>query len=223
MDQAEAFLRPRAPDGANQDRHLITDARHDTGPGLRQRRLLAPLRRLDAGKWPPAAPDAAALLCAAVRAHAEGEPGRAGRLAREAARVCPPKEMRVRADIESLLGNLSYEQRSLDEAVERYLAAATLFEALNDCTSVGWILAAAGRISLEQGRRSTAVAHMLAATGRLPHDPVVRTGLGQVLRAAGETAAALDVLTQVLERDDVPEARRTRNEIARDGDGPAKR
>ncbi|GAA2213892.1 hypothetical protein GCM10009850_093550 [Nonomuraea monospora] len=202
-----------------EDRHLITDARHNAGPDLRQRRLLAPLRRLDAGQWPHPPPDPAALLCAAVRARAEGEPGRAGRLAREAARVCPPKEMRVRADIESLLGNLCFEQRALDEANARYLAAATLYEALNDCTSVGWILAAIGRISLIQGRRSTAIEHMMAAVSRLPNDPVVRTGLGQALRAAGETTAALDVLSRVLERDEVPEARRTRNEIASELDG----
>ncbi|MFC6374595.1 tetratricopeptide repeat protein, partial [Nonomuraea thailandensis] len=111
-----------------------------------------------------------------------GEPGRAGRLALEAARVCPPKEMRVRADIESLLGNLCYEQRSLDEAIARYLAAATLYEALNDCASVGWILAAVGRISLAQGRRSTAIEHLMAAVSRIPNDPVVRTGLGQALK-----------------------------------------
>ncbi|MEV1000089.1 ATP-binding protein [Nonomuraea sp. NPDC050202] len=164
-----------------EDRHLITDARHSAGPDLRRRRLLAPLRGLDPGQWPSLPPDPAALLCAAVRARAAGEPGRAGRLAREAARVCPPKEMRVRADIESLLGNLCYEQRSLDEAVARYLAAATLYEALNDCASVGWMLAAVGRISLAQGRRSTAIEHMMAAVSRIPNDPVVRTGLGQAL------------------------------------------
>ncbi|UBU13043.1 tetratricopeptide repeat protein [Nonomuraea gerenzanensis] len=199
-----------------EDRHLITDARHNAGPDLRQRRLLDPLRRLDPGQWPQPPPDPAALLCAAVRARAEGEPGRAARLAHEAARVCPAKEMRVRADIETLLGNLCHERRAPDEAVARYLAAATLFEALNDCTSVGWMLAAIGRISLGQGRRSTAIDHMVAAVSRLPNDPVVRTGLGQALRAAGETMAALDVLSRVLERDNVPEARWTWNELARE-------
>ncbi|MGW3349974.1 nSTAND1 domain-containing NTPase [Nonomuraea rubra] len=172
---ADAFLH------SLEDRHLITGVRHSTGPCLRRQRLLAPLRRLDAGQWPSPPQEPAALLCAAVRARAAGEPGRAGRLAREAARVCPPKEIRVRADIETLLGNLGYEQRRLDEAAARHLAAATLFEALNDCTSVGWALAAIGRISLVQGRRGRAIEHMMAAVSRIPNDPVVRIGLGQAL------------------------------------------
>ncbi|WP_052422866.1 nSTAND1 domain-containing NTPase [Nonomuraea candida] len=196
-----------------EDRQLIADGRHDAGPELPRPRLRAPLRRLDAGQWPAGSPGPAALLRAAVRARAEDEPGRAARLARRAAGDCPPGEMRIRAEIESLLGTLAYEQGLLEEAVTGYRGAANLYEAMSDGTAVGWALAAIGRIRLAQGRRSTAIEHLMAAVSRVPNDPLVQTGLGQALRASGQTGAALDVLVRVLERDEIPEARRAYDEL----------
>jgi tetratricopeptide (TPR) repeat protein len=201
---------------ALEDRHLIR-APHQNGLRMhapRQRRLLGPLRRLDAGQWPPPPAGSAHLLRAALQADFEGEPDRAHRLAQEAARVCPPEAMRTRAEIESLLGNLAYEQGLLDEAITRYHSAAGVYEALHDSTAVGWLLAAVGRIALAQGRQSTAIEELRAAVSRVPHDPLVQTSFGQALWEADQPRAALSVLSGVLDREgDAPEARRTRGEI----------
>ncbi|SEH01228.1 Tetratricopeptide repeat-containing protein [Nonomuraea solani] len=184
---------------------------------LRRRRLAAPLRRLDATQWPAPSADPAARLSAAVRACWEGQPERARRIAEEAAFAAPGTALRVRADLQSLLGNIAYEQDELDEAVARYREAAKLYEALPDGTAVGWTLTAIGRIALAQDKQSDAIEELHAALGRSPHDLVVRTTLGQVLWEAGEPQAAITVLTDVIDREgDASEARRTRGEILAD-------
>ncbi|MFI6317821.1 tetratricopeptide repeat protein [Nonomuraea sp. NPDC050556] len=204
---------------ALEDRHLI---KADRQYGLRRHvlrvpRLAGPIRRIDPATWRQTPADASALLQGALQADFAGELDRAGRLALQAADVSPPNDLRSRAAIESLLGNIAYEQRRLAEAAEHYGRAAEMFEAVRDSTAVGWLLAAAGRVALEQGNQNEAIDRLRAAVARSPHDLTLQTGLGQALWDVGEPHLALSVLNDVLAREsDVPEARRTRGEILAD-------
>ncbi|MFD9941319.1 ATP-binding protein [Nonomuraea sp. NPDC059023] len=202
-----------------EDRHLIR-APQKYGLRmyiLRHPRLMAPLRRLDPGLWPRPAPGTADRLRAAMEAAFDGEPERARSLARKAADACSPDELRAGAAIESLLGSIAYEQHRLNEAAGHYLRACELYEALRDNTAVGWLLAAAGRVALDQGRQRQATVMLRAAVERVPHDVTLQTSLGQNFWMAGEPQAALAVLNNVINREgNVPEARRTRGEMLAD-------
>ncbi|WP_170321340.1 tetratricopeptide repeat protein [Acrocarpospora pleiomorpha] len=202
-----------------EDRHLFRTPQQE---GLRvheprQPQLLGPLLWASTAPWPAVPPDPADRLHAAVQALSDGEPDRARRLAIGAASACPPQATRTRAEIESLFGNIAYEQDLLNQAIAYYRAAARIFEAIGDSTAVGWLLVAVGRIALKQGRESSAIEDLRAAVNRAPHDLIVQTVLGQALWQAGESQAALAVLNGVLDRQgDTPEARRTRGEILAD-------
>ncbi|MFI6924259.1 tetratricopeptide repeat protein [Nonomuraea spiralis] len=204
---------------ALEERCLISSAKRNGLPVHvpRHPRMLAPLRQLDAAMWPQFPPDPAARLRAAKRAGDEGEPERARKLVREAAQTCPPQALRLRAEIDTLSGNIDYDQGLLAESIEHYRAAARLFEAVGDTTAVGWLMTAVGRAILAQGRPGTAVEQLRAAVGRVPDDLVVQTALGQALWEAGQPDAALAVLSDVLNREaDTPEARRSRGEFLAD-------
>ncbi|MEU1391107.1 MULTISPECIES: tetratricopeptide repeat protein [unclassified Nonomuraea] len=204
---------------ALEDRYLVSSPKCNGLPmhGPRHPRMLAPLRQLDAAMWPQSPPDPAARLRAAKRAGDEGEPDRARRLVHEAAQTCPPHALRLRAEIDTLSGNIDYDQGLLEESIQHYRAAARLFEAVGDNAAVGWLMTAVGRVVLAQGRPGLAVEQLRAAVGRVPDDLIVQTALGQALWEAGQPDAALAVLSDVLNREaDTPEARRSRGEFLAD-------
>jgi tetratricopeptide (TPR) repeat protein len=204
---------------AMEDQHLIKARWRDASRWyeLQRPQLGVPIARLEGARWPARPPDAAAQLRAADAALDQGDTDLARWHAKEAIHACGPGDMRVRAEAESVLGNVAHEERDLKGATDHYRAATSLFEALQDTAAVGRLLAAVGRLQLAQGHRADAVGKLEAAVGRMPNDPTVQTGLGEALWDAGQPKAALAVLDGVLRRDgDTPEALRARGEILAD-------
>ncbi|GAB2867400.1 hypothetical protein GCM10027176_81350 [Actinoallomurus bryophytorum] len=204
---------------AMEDQHLIRARWRDGSRWyeLQRPQLSGPIARLEGARWPIRTSDAASQLRAAETALAQGDTALARRHAKEAVEACGPGEIRVRAEAESVLGNIAHEERDLKGATDHYRTATSLFEALQDTAAVGRLLSAVGRLQLAQGQRAEAVGQLEAAVGRMPNDPTVQTGLGQALWDAGQPKAALAVLDGVLRRDgDTPEALSTRGEILAD-------
>jgi tetratricopeptide (TPR) repeat protein len=233
----DAFLAPpgrraavrEGPDGtggmtnsvvhAMEDQHLIRARWRDGSRwySLQRPQLSGPIARLEGARWPDRPPDATSQLRAAETALAEGDTALARWHAKGATEACGPGDMRVRAEAESVLGNVAHEEHDLKGATDHYRAATSLFEALQDTAAVGRLLAAVGRLQLAQGQRVEAVGQLEAAVGRMPNDPTVQTGLGQALWDAGQPKAALAVLDGVLRRDgDTSEALSARGEILAD-------
>ncbi|WP_433187613.1 tetratricopeptide repeat protein [Actinoallomurus sp. CA-150999] len=202
-----------------EDRYLIKARRRDGARWyeLRHPLLIAPIRRLVTAQWPVPHSDPAGGLRAAKAALSEGDVPLARRHAAEAVAACGRGDMRIRGEAESLLGNIANEKGDLKGAIEHYRRAANIFEALQETSAVGRLLAAMGRLRLAQGKRGEAVEDLEAAVGRMPNDPTVQTGLGRALWDAGQPKAALAVLDGVLRRDgDALEALRARGEILAD-------
>ena len=99
-------------------------------------------------------PSRRSCLLAASRALALGEFALARRWAEDAVRTAPDTDRRIRAEAQSLLGNIEFEQDKPAEAEQHYRAAAGLFEAVRDTTAVAAQLAAAGQMLLAQGKAS---------------------------------------------------------------------
>ncbi|WP_067482600.1 tetratricopeptide repeat protein [Actinomadura hibisca] len=200
---------------ALEDRYLIRRPRRD-GDGLfelRHPRLAAVQRRLDTGQWPRTAIPATDAVRAAAAVLAEGDTDLAHRLAERAARL-PDARGRVRAEIETLFGDIAYRRRRHGDALRHFSAAAALFDALPDRARVGLLLAAAGWAALALGRPDEAVSWMHRAADRDPHNDTVQTWLGTILGEAGHRQAALTVLDGAVRRaDDPSEAKRARAEI----------
>jgi tetratricopeptide (TPR) repeat protein len=146
-----------------------------------------------------------------------GENDLAERYAKEALHTLPDTDLRLRAEAESLLGNLAHERGKPAEAEAYYRAAARLYEAVRDTEAVANQLAAVGQMLLAQGQPADAVEELRAATNRIPHDLVVQTELGWALWQLGQSRAAVAVLTGVLQIDGGnPDALRARGEILAD-------
>lgn len=166
-------------------------------------RLIQPLREA-ADELPPAI-DPAAYLTAAERALTRGDLDVAQRYAGSALRASSGTDLRLHAEVESLLGNIAAEQGDAAEvkaeAEAHYRAAAGLFEALHDTPAVASLLAAVGQVLIAQDRTEDALDELKAAVDRLPGDPVIQTDLALALWGLGESRAAVTVLTAVLARD----------------------
>jgi tetratricopeptide (TPR) repeat protein len=204
---------------AMEDQHLIRTRLRDGSRWheLQRSQLAMPLRWLEDAHWPVHPPDAAGYLHAAKMALAQGDTHLARQQAEEALNACDPGNLRIRADAESVLGNAAHEERDRDGAIQHYRRAADLFEALQDSTAVGRLLAGIGQLQLANGQRAEAVGKLEAAAGRIPNDPTVQMGLGQALWDAGRPKAALAVLDGVLRsQGNTPEALRARGEILAD-------
>jgi hypothetical protein len=202
-----------------EDQHLIRTRRRDGAYWyeLQHRRLIPAIHRLDGAPRPVRQADPAARLRAVKLAMSEGELALAQRQAEAVTRSPGGDSMRDRAEAESFLGNIAYEQGRPDAAARHYRAAASMFETLQDTRAVGRLLAAVGRLMLAKGDRAAAVGELRAAARRAPNDLTVQTGLGQALWQAGQVKAALSVLNAVLTKEgDTPEALRTRGEILAD-------
>ena len=166
-------------------------------------RLIQPLR--DArDELPPATPPAA-YLSAAERALAGGEPEAAERRARLALRGAADTDLRLRAEAESLLGNVAAERSAtaaaMAEAEGHHRAAARLFEAERDVAAVADQLAAVGQLLVTQQRPEDALSEFQAAGARMPGDPIIQTDLALALWRLGDSHGAIAVLTRVLALD----------------------
>jgi tetratricopeptide (TPR) repeat protein len=178
-------------------------------------RLIVPLRHVSDERPIPVIP--AEYLRAAERAMAHGDLDVAERYAETTLRAAPQNDFRLRAEAESLLGNLAFEAEKTREAESRYRAAAELFEAVRDTSAVARELAAVGQVLLADGKLTEGVKELRAAVDRTPNDPVMQTELGLALWRLGEGPAAVAVLTAVLGSDGGnPEALRARGEILAD-------
>jgi tetratricopeptide (TPR) repeat protein len=116
-----------------------------------------------------------------------------------------------------VLGNVAHGRGLPHEAETHYQAAASLFEARQDRTAVGWLLAAIGQLRLAAGRRAEALDELYAAAERLPSDVAVQAELAKALRELGQTRGAVTVLDGVLSAEgDAPEILRARGELLAD-------
>ncbi|MEV5710600.1 tetratricopeptide repeat protein [Actinoallomurus sp. NPDC052274] len=208
---------------ALEDLHLIRSER--SGGELRYElqhpRLVAPLGQMIDTR--PSASGPAERLRAATRALASGEFARAERQAVTAVRLGAKSDLRLRAEAESLLGNVAHGRGLRKEAETHYQTAASLFEARQDRAAVGRLLAAIGQIRLADGRGAEALEELHAAAERLPTDLTVQAELARALWELGQTRAAITVLDAVLSAEgDAPEILRTRGEFLADlGDADA--
>jgi tetratricopeptide (TPR) repeat protein len=159
---------------------------------------------------------AADLLWVAEAAMADGDLELAARQAEAAVRATDD-DLRLRAEAESVLGNVEHARQNLGQAEARYRHAAALFEALQDTSAVARLLAAIGQVLLAQGQVTEAVDKLYAAIRRIPNDLTVQTELGRALWLQGQHAAAVAVLTAVLTIDgQARNALRARGEVLAD-------
>ncbi|MBB4916687.1 tetratricopeptide repeat protein [Streptosporangium saharense] len=213
---------PNAVVRALVERHIL---REDVRAGTRwcelsHERLIQPILRGGdpgggaEGDAVPAAPQD--YLRAAEISLRDGEFGAAARQAEEALLRCGD-DTRLRAEIESFLGNVAHERDDVDRAVAHYRTAAVLFETLGASAAVGRLLAGIGRLRLLQGRPGDAVRELYSAVSRVPGDMGVQTELAWALWYDGHPDAARDVLDEVLSREgNLTEALRARGEILAD-------
>jgi tetratricopeptide (TPR) repeat protein len=204
---------------ALEDRHLLSAAWRSGSRWyeLLSARLIEPLRQaVDA--LPPATADPAVHVLAAERALARGELEAAQRYAQAALRTAPDTNLGLRAQVESLLGNIAMEREKPAEAESHYKIAATLFDATRDIPAAATQLAAVGQTLIAQDRLQEAVDKLRAAIERVPSDPVMQRDLALALWRLGESRAAISVLTAFLLRVDGGNsvALRARGEILAD-------
>jgi tetratricopeptide (TPR) repeat protein len=186
---------------AFEDWHLLT-ARRQNGSRwyeLLSDRLIEPLRLAPVTRLAPASPDE--QFRSAERALSAGELDRAERYALAVLRTTAPAGLRLRANTQSLLGNLAFERDKPTEAESRFRRAAQLFVAAEDNRDAACQLAAVGQTLLAQGRAAEAVRELHAAVTRLPSDPVLATELAEALWQNDKGGAAVAILNDVLRID----------------------
>lgn len=163
-------------------------------------RLVQPLR--DAVDELPPVAEPAEYVAAAERALARGELADAQRYAEATLRGSSDTDLRLRADIESLLGNIAAERGAAKaEAESHYRASARFYETLHDTPAAASQLAAVGQMLIAMECPEEAIDEFRAAINRMPGDPVFQTGLALALWSLGESRAAVTVLTGVLGAD----------------------
>lgn len=194
---------------ALEDRHILrAELRSNTRwYELQHDRLIEPILQADPKEH----------LEAAKLAREEGAWDLVEYHAMRAIRVFAADELRVRAEVEHLLGEAAQYLGRPDDALVHYRTAAGLFEVVQDDSAVGRSLASAGRLSLARGRHAAAAADLQAAIARIPGDLAVQTDLARALWHNGQQLAALAVLNSVLAHDGaLTEALRARGEILAD-------
>lgn len=187
------------------DRHLLRVAMRAGSRSyeLLAERLIQPLREM-VDELPLAAVPAR-YAAAAERALAQGEFDVAQRYAGLTLRRSADTDLRLRAETESLLGNIAAEQGEAPEAKaaaeSHYRASAWLFETLHDSPAVAIQLTAVGQMLVGQQRMEDALKEFRAAVDRMPSDPVIQTNLALALWRLGDGRAAITVLARVLSLD----------------------
>ncbi|MEV4114858.1 tetratricopeptide repeat protein [Nonomuraea sp. NPDC049695] len=130
----------------------------------------------------------------------EGDLFLAARLGEEALARAQEHDLTLRAQIESLLGNVAHQHGDLDRAIAHYATAARSFETSGAAAAVGPLLTAIGRLRLAQGSPAAAVRELHAAMIRVPADLTIQTELAWALWQGGHPDAAVGVLNGVLDR-----------------------
>jgi tetratricopeptide (TPR) repeat protein len=184
-----------------EDQHLLSSERRD---GLRwykllDERLIEPLHLASVDR--PSSADPAGSLRAAERAVSLGDLRLAARHGKEILLTASADAFRLRAEANSLLGNVAYERGKPTEAEGYYRQAAELFEAGQDTVAVANECAAVGQTLLAQGRLSEAVNELAVAVRRLPNDNVVRAELAWAHWERGEAKAAEAIFSDILAAD----------------------
>nr|WP_203978107.1 tetratricopeptide repeat protein [Planotetraspora silvatica] len=125
---------------------------------------------------------------------------------------------RLRAEIESFLGDVAYLSEDLDGAIVHYRRAAQLLAAgPGTGVLVATLLTAVGRILIRQGEFDEAIKELHAAGRRSPDDSAIQTDLAWAMWYSGRENGAVDVLDSALELEgNAPEALRARGEIMSD-------
>jgi tetratricopeptide (TPR) repeat protein len=205
---------PNSIVGRLQDRHLLK-AEWKSGIRsfqLQHDRLIEPLRSANISSFIQFSPEASML--AAKRALNEEDFERAEHHVQRIVRSEQEIDIRLRAEAESIIGNIAYARGMQKDAADHYRNAAALFEVVQDAQAVGLLLAALGRTGMIQGHHLEAMDAMQSAVERIPTDSGIQTALAQVLWEMGKSNPALAVLDQVLSANgDTPEALRVRAEI----------
>jgi tetratricopeptide (TPR) repeat protein len=199
------------------DAHLLkTEVRSGVRRyALLTERLITPLRRARDGI--PAEPQSTALLSAAGRALVLGDLAAAERYATATLRTSSDTDLRLRAWLESLRGNIEWQRENPAQATQHYQEAARLFEVLQDTATVAVELAAAGKMLIAQEKPEEAVHELRAAVDRMPNDPVLQSDLGTALWYKGDSKSAVAFFTRVLRADGSDlRALRSRGEILAD-------
>jgi tetratricopeptide (TPR) repeat protein len=208
---------PNAIAQALEDLHLLCASR--TGDGrkftLLSQRLVKPLQEAPDAALPVRGP--VGFLSQAKYAITLGDTDMADRYVRRALRATSSNEWRLRAEANSMLGNLARDRGHPAQAEAYYRAAADYFEVVRDTGAVASHLAAVGQTLLDQGQTAEAVRELRAAVDRAPRDLTVQTKLGWALWELGQARAAVAILTGVLEIDGAHlEALQARGEILAD-------
>ena len=189
-----------------EDRHLIK-AEHRAGTRwyeLQHDRLIEPLQQAHPLE----------LAEAAEMELAEGALNLAERHAEQSIRVCGLDDLMIRARSERVLGHIDRQRNHPAGALKRYRMAASLFEVLEDSSSVAQMLAESGRLAVTAGQYTEAVTDLRAAAERAPSDPSIQYSLAHAFWYVGQLMSAVSVLSGILEIDqDMMAARRLRGEI----------
>jgi tetratricopeptide (TPR) repeat protein len=208
---------PNAVPRALEDHHLLSSRWRGGSLWFRllSDRLIQPLRL--APDTPRLGIDPSGFLGQAERALTVGDLDLAQHYGRRVLLNAPGNAWRLRAEANSLLGNVARERGYPAQAEAHYQVAADFFEAVRDTGAVASQLAAVGQTMLDQGQPAQAVRELRAAVDRAPRDLIVQTKLGWALWQLGQGRAAVAVLTAVLETDPGDlEALRARGEILAD-------
>jgi tetratricopeptide (TPR) repeat protein len=166
-------------------------------------RLIQPLRDT-VDELPPAAVPAG-YLALGERALAQGDLAVAERYAGLTLRCSADTDLSLRAETESLLGNIAAEcgedAAAKAEAERHHRTSARLYEALGNVPAVASQLAAVGQLLVIQHRPEDALEELSGARDRMPSDPVIQTDLALALWRLGDSQGAVAVLTRVLALD----------------------
>jgi len=182
-------------------------------------RLIRPLKLAQADQSDALTP--AQWLAAASRDLALGELDFAQRSA-EQVRPSPNPDVpapttRQKAQAQSVLANVAYQQRRTADALPHYREAAFLLQASGDTGGAAFQLAAVGQVLLAKGDPASAVTELRAAVERAPSDLGLQTQFAVALWQYGDGAAAARILDWVLKSNGThSEALRVRGEVLAD-------
>ena len=186
---------------ANQ--HLLTPERRPDGTlwyRLANDRLVAALQYPGGSASAEAPPDIdpVAHLKIAIDLAARREFALAEKHAWYALDGAADRDLRLRINAWSLLGNIAFEQGHFGEAEVHYHQAAGLSEQLQDQVGVGRLLGAIGQLHALQGHYAAALEDLQSAVARVPGDLALQTDLANVLWRTGQARAAVAVFGTVL-------------------------
>ncbi|WP_061295179.1 tetratricopeptide repeat protein [Herbidospora cretacea] len=139
------------------------------------------------------------LLHSAQHARREGDFARARRDARDA--LDRTDSSRLKAEIESFLGDVAFDEGQYRTAIDHLQEAAGLFETHGRKETVGRLLAAIGRARRALGETRRAIQDLRSAIERVPDDPGIPIELAWTYWYGGHAHSARETLDRVLDED----------------------